>query len=68
MSKERTDKAVPRQSEGVRAFKRGLDVLREVNRSGALTRTVVFSGHLRSELDSPGDGRRRLGVCVQERR
>ena len=36
MSKERTQSGPPRQSDGVRAFKRGLDVLREVNRSGGI--------------------------------
>ncbi|MFK4382251.1 DNA-binding transcriptional regulator [Bradyrhizobium sp. USDA 223] len=36
MSKERTRNGQPRQSEGVRAFKRGLDVLQEVNRSGGI--------------------------------
>ena len=32
------------------AGKSPLQALREVNRSGSLTRTVVFSGHLRREL------------------
>lgn len=32
------------------AGKNPLEALREVNRSGALTRTVVFSGHLRADL------------------
>lgn len=36
MSKVRTPNGPPRQSEGVRAFKRGLDVLHEVNRSGGI--------------------------------
>ena len=36
MSKERTRPGGTRQSAGVRAFKRGLDVLREVNRSGGI--------------------------------
>ena len=36
MSKVRTRTGRPRQAEGVRAFKRGLDVLREVNRSGGI--------------------------------
>ena len=36
MSKERTSDGRPKASAGVRAFKRGLDVLTEVNRSGGV--------------------------------
>ena len=36
MSEERTQTIQPRRSDSVRAFKRGLDVLHEVNRSGGI--------------------------------
>jgi IclR family mhp operon transcriptional activator len=48
VSKERTRYGQPRQAEGVRAFKRGLDVLHEVNRSGG-----IRAGDLARQLDLP---------------
>lgn len=48
MSKERTRNGQPRQLEGVRAFKRGLDVLQEVNRSGG-----IRAGDVARALDLP---------------
>lgn len=48
MSEERTRPGPPRQSDGVRAFKRGLDVLREVNRSGG-----IRAGDVARQLDLP---------------
>ena len=48
MSKERTRSGPPRQPEGVRAFKRGLDVLHEINRSGE-----DRAGHVARPLDLP---------------
>ena len=48
MSKERTRSDQPRPAEGVRAFKRGLDVLHEVNRSGG-----IRAGDVARRLDLP---------------
>lgn len=48
MSTERTPSERPSSSEGVRAFKRGLDVLHEVNRSGG-----IRAGDIARQLDLP---------------
>jgi IclR family mhp operon transcriptional activator len=48
VSKERTRSGRAHQSEGVRAFKRGLDVLHEVNRSGG-----IRAGDVARQLDLP---------------
>lgn len=48
MSKERTRSGKVRSSEGVRAFKRGLDVLHEVNRSGG-----IRAGDVARQLELP---------------
>ena len=61
MSKERTGPAAPRQSEGVRAFKRGLDVLREVNRSGG-----IRAGDVARALDLPRPTVYRLLETLEE--
>jgi IclR family mhp operon transcriptional activator len=50
VSKERTPSRRPRQPAGVRAFKRGLDVLHEINRSGGI-RAGDVARHL--ELPRP---------------
>lgn len=51
----------PRQSEGVRAFKRGLDVLREVNRSGG-----IRAGDVARALDLPRPTVYRLLETLEE--
>lgn len=61
MSKERTEPGAPRQSEGVRAFKRGLDVLREVNRSGG-----IRAGDVARALDLPRPTVYRLLETLEE--
>ena len=61
MSKERTRTARPRQSEGVRAFKRGLDVLHEVNRSGG-----IRAGDVARQLDLPRPTVYRLLETLEE--
>lgn len=61
MSKERTPADRPRQSEGVRAFKRGLDVLREVNRSGG-----IRAGDVARALDLPRPTVYRLLETLEE--
>ena len=61
MSKERTRNAQPRQSEGVRAFKRGLDVLQEVNRSGG-----IRAGDVARALDLPRPTVYRLLETLEE--
>lgn len=61
MSKERTQSGRPRQSEGVRAFKRGLDVLREVNRSGG-----IRAGDVARALDLPRPTVYRLLETLEE--
>ncbi|AJA62676.1 MULTISPECIES: DNA-binding transcriptional regulator [Bradyrhizobium] len=61
MSKERTRKGQPRQSEGVRAFKRGLDVLQEVNRSGG-----IRAGDVARALDLPRPTVYRLLETLEE--
>ncbi|MBR0828694.1 DNA-binding transcriptional regulator [Bradyrhizobium manausense] len=61
MSKERTQSGRPRQSEGVRAFKRGLDVLREVNRSGG-----IRAGDVARQLDLPRPTVYRLLETLEE--
>ncbi len=61
MSKERTGNGQPRQSEGVRAFKRGLDVLREVNRSGG-----IRAGDVARALDLPRPTVYRLLETLEE--
>ena len=61
MSKERTRADRPRQSEGVRAFKRGLDVLREVNRSGG-----IRAGDVARALDLPRSTVYRLLETLEE--
>lgn len=61
MSKERTRTSQPRQSEGVRAFKRGLDVLREVNRSGG-----IRAGDVARALDLPRPTVYRLLETLEE--
>ncbi|MCS3730736.1 DNA-binding transcriptional regulator [Bradyrhizobium betae] len=61
MSKERTRADRPRQSEGVRAFKRGLDVLQEVNRSGG-----IRAGDVARALDLPRPTVYRLLETLEE--
>jgi IclR family mhp operon transcriptional activator len=61
VSKERTGVGRPRQSEGVRAFKRGLDVLREVNRSGG-----IRAGDVARQLDLPRPTVYRLLETLEE--
>ena len=61
MSKERTRSERPRQSEGVRAFKRGLDVLHEVNRSGG-----IRAGDVARQLDLPRPTVYRLLETLEE--
>jgi IclR family mhp operon transcriptional activator len=61
VSKERTRSAQPRQSEGVRAFKRGLDVLHEVNRSGG-----IRAGDVARQLDLPRPTVYRLLETLEE--
>ncbi|MGY4623906.1 DNA-binding transcriptional regulator [Bradyrhizobium sp. USDA 4486] len=61
MSKERTRNGQPRQSEGVRAFKRGLDVLHEVNRSGG-----IRAGDVARALDLPRPTVYRLLETLEE--
>ena len=61
MSKERTRSGQPRQSEGVRAFKRGLDVLHEVNRSGG-----IRAGDVARQLDLPRPTVYRLLETLEE--
>ncbi|WP_439403249.1 DNA-binding transcriptional regulator [Bradyrhizobium sp. DASA03068] len=61
MSKERTRNGQPRQSEGVRAFKRGLDVLQEVNRSGG-----IRAGDVARALDLPRPTVYRLLETLEE--
>lgn len=61
MSKERTPNGQPRQSEGVRAFKRGLDVLHEVNRSGG-----IRAGDVARALDLPRPTVYRLLETLEE--
>ncbi|MES1149501.1 MAG: DNA-binding transcriptional regulator [Bradyrhizobium guangdongense] len=61
MSKERTQSGRVRQSEGVRAFKRGLDVLREVNRSGG-----IRAGDVARALDLPRPTVYRLLETLEE--
>lgn len=61
MSKERTGPGAPRQTEGVRAFKRGLDVLREVNRSGG-----IRAGDVARALDLPRPTVYRLLETLEE--
>ncbi|WP_375314162.1 DNA-binding transcriptional regulator [Bradyrhizobium sp. A5] len=61
MSKERTRADRPRQSEGVRAFKRGLDVLQEINRSGG-----IRAGDVARALDLPRPTVYRLLETLEE--
>lgn len=61
MSKERTRAGPPRQLEGVRAFKRGLDVLHEVNRSGG-----IRAGDIARALDLPRPTVYRLLETLEE--
>lgn len=61
MSKQRTRAPQPRPSEGVRAFKRGLDVLREVNRSGG-----IRAGDVARQLDLPRPTVYRLLETLEE--
>lgn len=61
MSKERTRNGQPRQSEGVRAFERGLDVLHEVNRSGG-----IRAGDVARALDLPRPTVYRLLATLEE--
>ena len=61
MSTERTRSGKPRQSEGVRAFKRGLDVLHEVNRSGG-----IRAGDVARQLDLPRPTVYRLLETLEE--
>jgi IclR family mhp operon transcriptional activator len=61
VSKERTRIGPPRQSEGVRAFKRGLDVLQEVNRSGG-----IRAGDVARALDLPRPTVYRLLETLEE--
>lgn len=60
MSKERT-RTGPPQTEGVRAFKRGLDVLHEVNRSGG-----IRAGDIARQLDLPRPTVYRLLETLEE--
>ena len=61
MSKQRTRPAQPRPAEGVRAFKRGLDVLRQVNRSGG-----IRAGDVARQLDLPRPTVYRLLETLEE--
>ena len=61
MSKERTRSGKPRRSEGVRAFKRGLDVLHEVNRSGG-----IRAGDVARQLNLPRPTVYRLLETLEE--
>jgi IclR family mhp operon transcriptional activator len=61
VSKERTRSGRARQSEGVRAFKRGLDVLHEVNRSGG-----IRAGDVARQLDLPRPTVYRLLETLEE--
>lgn len=61
MSKERTPGTGSRRSEGVRAFKRGLDVLHEVNRSGG-----IRAGDVARQLDLPRPTVYRLLETLEE--
>jgi IclR family transcriptional regulator, mhp operon transcriptional activator len=61
VSKERTRYGQPRQAEGVRAFKRGLDVLHEVNRSDG-----IRAGDLARQLDLPRPTVYRLLETLEE--
>ena len=61
MSKERTRSTRPRRPEGVRAFKRGLDVLQEVNRSGG-----IRAGDVARKLDLPRPTVYRLLETLEE--
>jgi IclR family transcriptional regulator, mhp operon transcriptional activator len=61
VSKERTRNGQPRQSEGVRAFERGLDVLHEVNRSGG-----IRAGDVARALDLPRPTVYRLLATLEE--
>jgi len=61
VSKERTLAGRPQRSEGVRAFKRGLDVLREVNRSGG-----IRAGDVARQLNLPRPTVYRLLETLEE--
>ncbi|WP_050420660.1 DNA-binding transcriptional regulator [Bradyrhizobium tropiciagri] len=61
MSKERTRSGRAGQSDGVRAFKRGLDVLHEVNRSGG-----IRAGDVARQLDLPRPTVYRLLETLEE--
>ncbi len=61
MSKQRTRSPQARPAEGVRAFKRGLDVLREVNRSGG-----IRAGDVARQLDLPRPTVYRLLETLEE--
>ncbi|WP_315838461.1 DNA-binding transcriptional regulator [Bradyrhizobium prioriisuperbiae] len=61
MSKERTPGSGSRRSAGVRAFKRGLDVLHEVNRSGG-----IRAGDVARQLDLPRPTVYRLLETLEE--
>jgi IclR family mhp operon transcriptional activator len=61
VSKERTRAGQPRQAEGVRSFKRGLDVLHEVNRSGG-----IRAGDVARRLDLPRPTVYRLLETLEE--
>jgi IclR family transcriptional regulator, mhp operon transcriptional activator len=61
VSKERTRSGKPRRSEGVRAFKRGLDVLHEVNRSGG-----IRAGEVARQLNLPRPTVYRLLETLEE--
>jgi IclR family mhp operon transcriptional activator len=61
VSKERTRSGRRRQPEGVRAFKRGLDVLHEVNRSGG-----IRAGDVARRLDLPRPTVYRLLETLEE--
>ena len=61
MSKERTRSGRPRQSEGVRAFKRGLDVLHEAALTVAGHRLVNLRHEL-SDAARTNDGETYHGI------
>ncbi|CCD91903.1 putative transcriptional regulatory protein, IclR family [Bradyrhizobium sp. ORS 375] len=61
MSKQRTRAPQARPAEGVRAFKRGLDVLRAVNRSGG-----IRAGDVARQLDLPRPTVYRLLETLEE--
>ncbi|MBR1276187.1 DNA-binding transcriptional regulator [Bradyrhizobium sp. AUGA SZCCT0283] len=61
MSKERTRSGRPRQPEGVRAIKRGLDVLHEINRSGG-----IRAGDVARQLELPRPTVYRLLETLEE--